>query len=302
MIDVLAQRDPCEQPRGRVATGHHARRRRNEQRRPATVQAVPVLWPHDLTLHQLRWNDIHFKCALFTDLLVEIRILLHRFWYDLDCLHHGKLREGLRWNRPRLPRFIPLVRDRLEAALGLRGKFFQFLQLKAQLRLIEPLTLPTAKQLLRQPGDLRAQRRILLPQQFDFISAGRGVTQTARIRKQFRAQVPLIIIFLYQRSYHAFNDPRLSSTPPISNASASGASASFARSSFGAGQEKRPSSSRFASTHTPVPSQYKSFSRVRSRLMNANTAPLFGSSWSCSLTALQSPLKDLRMSTGCTAT
>ena len=44
------------------------------------------------------------------------------------------------------------------------------------------------------------------------------------------------------------------------------------------------------------------FNRVRSRLMKANTAPLFGSSCSRSLTAAQSPLKDLRMSTGCTAT
>src|SRR5690606_19449970 len=66
--------------------------------------------------------------------------------------------------------------------------------------------------------------------------------------------------------------------------------------------EKRPFSRRFASTHTPVPSQYSSFSRVRSLLMKQNTAPLFGSSASCSATALHSPLNCLRMSTGCTAT
>jgi hypothetical protein len=39
----------------------------------------------------------------------------------------------------------------------LQGEFFQFLQLEAQLRLIQPFTSAATKQLLRQPGDLRAQ-------------------------------------------------------------------------------------------------------------------------------------------------
>src|SRR5690606_433932 len=72
--------------------------------------------------------------------------------------------------------------------------------------------------------------------------------------------------------------------------------------SLGFGQEKRPSSSRFARIQIPVPSQYKSFSRVRSLLMKQNTAPLFGSSSNRSPTALHSPLNDFLMSTGSSAT
>ncbi len=51
-----------------------------------------------------------------------------------------------------------------------------------------------------------------------------------------------------------------------------------------------PFPKRFARTHTPVPSQYKSFSRVRSLLMNANNAPLRGSSCNFSQAADQ-PVK-----------
>lgn len=67
---------------------------------------------------------------------------------------------------------------------------------------------------------------------------------------------------------------------------------------LGSGQEKRPRSRRFANTHAPVPSQYKSFSRVRSRLVKQNTAPRFGSSPKCCCAADHNPSYCLRISTG----
>src|SRR4051812_37803759 len=68
------------------------------------------------------------------------------------------------------------------------------------------------------------------------------------------------------------------------------------------GQEKVPFSKRLVSTHKPVPSQYRILIRVCRRLQKTKSAPLLGSSLRRSVTALNSPLKPLRMSQGSTAT
>ena len=66
------------------------------------------------------------------------------------------------------------------------------------------------------------------------------------------------------------------------------------------GQEKVPFSKRLASTHRPLPSQYRILSRLRRLLVKAKSAPLRGSSPSFPETIPSRPLKDLRMSQGST--
>ena len=91
------------------------------------------------------------------------------------------MREGFRWHRPwLLHRLRALVGNRFHAVLALGREFFQFRQLEAQLRLIEFLAFPTAKQLLLQPRNLRPQRRVLLPELGHFLVTGRRGTQRLR--------------------------------------------------------------------------------------------------------------------------
>jgi hypothetical protein len=197
---------------------------------------------------------------------------------------HRQVREGLR--RQHALRRRPagaLVADRRDRPLR-RGEFFQFIERQQQLRAVQLLALATTKELLLEPRDLPAQHRILLAQELHFIEGDGGRAHRARSVSGSPREFPPAKTIFAQRSYHPFIDPCRSSMPPMSSASASGARTSFLRSLLGFGQEKRPCSSRFANTHTPVPSQYSSYSRVRSLLMKQNTAPDFGSSPSYSCT------------------
>src|SRR6476659_732545 len=72
--------------------------------------------------------------------------------------------------------------------------------------------------------------------------------------------------------------------------------------SSGWGQEKRPFSKRLAQTQSPLPSQNKTLTRLRSWLVNTNQCPERGSCWSTDLVSAKSRLKLARKSTGAVAT
>src|SRR5262249_10834909 len=68
------------------------------------------------------------------------------------------------------------------------------------------------------------------------------------------------------------------------------------------GQVKRPCSKRLAHTHSPLPSQTNTLTRVRWRLVNTNQWPESGSSLSTDWVRAKSWLKPARKSTGAVAT
>src|SRR5450759_4894651 len=67
------------------------------------------------------------------------------------------------------------------------------------------------------------------------------------------------------------------SMPPNSSASSSWLSTTFACPLAASGHRKRPFSKRFAHTHSPLPSQNSSFTRLRCAFENRKTCPLIGS-------------------------
>jgi hypothetical protein len=205
----------------------------------------------DLALEELRRNHIDLEGLLLADLLVLLRLGLHLRGDQHDRLLHRELGEGLRRHRALLRRGFPLVGDRLPRNVR-RRQLLQLLQLEQQLRPVERLAPARAEELLLQPGDLRPQDRVLLLQELVVLEGNRGAHRSRATDAKPPGRLRGAKTFSY-RSYHALSVPRFRSMPPSKSASASGASESFLPAA--AGHEKRPSSSRFASTHTPVPSQ-----------------------------------------------
>src|SRR3954467_11145972 len=94
--------------------------------------------------------------------------------------------------------------------------------------------------------------------------------------------------------YHRLRRVCERSIPPTSNTNSSWLSTTFPCSLATSGHRKRPFSSRFAHTHSPLPSQNSSFSRLRGALENTKTCPLRGSPNNRSRTRPYSPSKPLR--------
>ena len=94
--------------------------------------------------------------------------------------------------------------------------------------------------------------------------------------------------------YHRLRRVCERSIPPTSNTNSSWLSTTVPRSLATSGHRKRPFSSRFAHTHSPLPSHNSSFSRFRCAFENTNTCPLRGSPNSRSRTRPYSPSKPLR--------
>src|SRR2546422_4401644 len=104
------------------------------------------------------------------------------------------------------------------------------------------------------------------------------------------------------RSYHGRNLAPRRSTPSVNIANASARRQSLVvPGSIVLGQEKVPFSKRLVSTPRPVPSQYRILIRVCRRLQNTKSAPPLGSSLRRSVTAVNRPLKPLRISQGSSA-
>src|SRR3984957_13392221 len=102
--------------------------------------------------------------------------------------------------------------------------------------------------------------------------------------------------------YQLLRRVRVRSIPPKSNESSSWVNVTRAECSPSLGPLKRPRSSRFAEIHKPLPSQYKTFNRLRPLFQNRKRRPLKGSNPSGSRTNPNSPPNPLRISVDPTAT
>ena len=146
---------------------------------------------HDLALHQLGWHDVDLKGAFFADALVQIWILLHRLWHDLECFGHREVSKGLGRCNPRLLFLLTaFIRDRLGPLRHRCARVIHSVEL--QLREIELLAFAATEHPLLEPGELRAQDRVLVPQHLHFLGTGRGITQLGHLRNRVRAHVPSI--------------------------------------------------------------------------------------------------------------
>src|SRR5438094_218406 len=96
--------------------------------------------------------------------------------------------------------------------------------------------------------------------------------------------------------YHRLRRVCERSIPPTSNTNSSWLSTTFPCSLATSGHRKRPFSSRFAHTHSPLPCQNSNFCRFRWPLDHTKSCPLSASPTTLSRTSPYSPPKPLRKS------